>query len=56
MKRKAPQREERRRAQVELNISEEPKLLNVRRRGCASFFGSILLVGAALVSIGLGVR
>lgn len=56
MKRKTPQREERRRAQVELNIAEEQKLLNVRRRGCASLFGSILLVGAALVSVGLGVR
>lgn len=44
MKRKQPPREERRRRLAELNMLEENKRLNVPRRGCASLFGSVLVV------------
>jgi hypothetical protein len=56
MKRKQPQNEERRRRQAELNLLEESRRLNVRRRGCGPFTGSLLLLAAAAVSLGLGVR
>jgi hypothetical protein len=56
MKRKRPQHEQRRRPLAELNLLGEPKRLSVRRKGCASLFGSILLLVAAAVSIGLGLH
>jgi len=56
MKRKQPQKEERRRPHAELNLLEESRRLNVRRRGCGPFTGSFLLLAAAAVSLGLGLR
>jgi hypothetical protein len=56
MKRKQQQREERRRPLAELNLLGETKRQAVRRRGCTSLFGSILLVVAAGVAGGLGLH
>lgn len=56
MKRKRPQQEERRRNMVDLNLVDETKRQAVRRRGCASLFGSLLLLAAAAVSIGVGLH
>ena len=55
MKRKRPPQEERRRPLADLNLIGDTKLEAVRRRGCASLFGSILLFGAA-VSACLGLH
>ena len=56
MKRKRPQQEDRRRKLADLNLIGEAKGQAVRRRGCTSLFGSVLLFGAAAVSIGLGLH
>jgi hypothetical protein len=56
MKRKTQPRDERRRPQVELNMSDEPKLLGTRRRGCLPWFGSILAVAAAVAILVAGLR
>ena len=56
MKRKRPQQEERRRPLADLNLIGDEKGPNVRRKGCMSLFGSILLFGAAAASIGLGLH
>ncbi len=56
MKRKRPQQEERRRPRADLNLVGETRRQTVRRRGCASLFGSLLLLAAATVSIGLGLH
>jgi len=56
MKRKRPQQEERRRPLADLNLIGEPRGLAVRRRGCLSLFGSLLLLSAAAASIGLGLH
>ncbi len=56
MKRKRPQQQERRRTLVDLNLIGETGRLAVRRRGCASVFGSTLLIGAAAHLIGLGLH
>jgi hypothetical protein len=56
MARKRQQQEDRRRTLADLNLIEETKRQAVRRRGCASLFGSILLLAAAAVTIGLGLH
>ena len=56
MKRKQQPKEDRRRRQAELNLLEEGRRLNVRRRGCGPFTGTLLLLAAAAVSLGLGLR
>lgn len=56
MKRKRPQQEERRRKLADLNLVEETKRQAVRRGGCASLFGSLLLLAVAAVSIGVGLH
>ncbi len=55
MKRKR-QQEERRRTMAELNLIEETKRQAVRRRGCMSLFGSILVLGVAAAAVGLGLH
>jgi hypothetical protein len=56
MKRKRPTQQERRRPLADLNLIGDGKRLDVRRKGCFSLFGSVLLLGAAAVSIGLGLH
>lgn len=56
MKRKQPPPEERRRPTAELNLVDEPKRLNVRRRGCGPFFGSLLLLAATLAGLAAALR
>lgn len=56
MKRKRPQQQERRRSLADLNLVEETKRQAVRRGGCASLFGSLLVLAGGAVSIGLGLR
>jgi len=56
MKRKRPEQQERRRPLADLNLVGETRRQAVRRRGCASLFGSILLLGAAAVTVGLGLH
>lgn len=56
MKRKRQQREERRRPLAELNLLLETKRQTAPRKGCTSLFGSILLLVAAALSIGLGLH
>jgi len=51
MKRKRPEQQERRRPLADLNLVGETRRQAVRRRGCASLFGSILLLGAAAVTV-----
>ena len=56
MKRRRPQQDERRRNLTDLNLIAETKRQAVRRRGCASLLGSVLLFGSAAVSIALGLH
>ena len=56
MKRKRQQQSDRRRTLADLNLIEETKRQAVRRRGCTSLFGSILLLVAVGVTIGLGLH
>jgi hypothetical protein len=57
MKRKRQQQEERRRTLADLNlIGEAQRPAGVRRKGCLGLFGSVLVIGAAAVSIGLGLH
>jgi hypothetical protein len=56
MKRRRKQQVERRRPMADLNLIGEAKGQAVRRKGCASLFGSALLIAAAALSIGLGLR
>jgi hypothetical protein len=56
MKRKRQPQEERRRTLADLNLIEETKRQAVRRRGCMSLFGSILLLGLAAAAAGLGLH
>lgn len=56
MKRKRQQQAERRRTLADLNLVEETKRQAVRRGGCASLFGSLVILAVAAVLIGLGLR
>jgi hypothetical protein len=57
MKRKRPDFVERRRHLVEQNLIAEPKgRLAGRRRGCLPFLPFVLLLAAALVPLGAGLR
>lgn len=56
MKRKRPQQEERRRNLADLNLVEETKRQAVRRGGCGSLFGSLLMLAVGAVSLGLGLH
>ncbi len=56
MKRKQAPREERRRKTAELNLVEDSKRLNVTRRGCASFFGSLLVLAIAAAAFWAGLH
>jgi hypothetical protein len=56
MKRKRPTQQERRRPLADLNLIGDGKRLDVRRKGCFSLFGSVLLFGVVAVSIGLGLH
>jgi len=56
VKPKRPQQEDRRRPLADLNLIGETRRQAVRRRGCASLFGSVLLLVAGAVSIGLGLH
>jgi hypothetical protein len=57
MKRKRPDFVERRRHLVEQNLIAEPKgRLAGRRKGCLPFLPFVLLLAAALVPLGAGLR
>lgn len=58
MKRRQPQRPERRRALVELNLAGQPGIREISsRRGCASILGRLGLMVAVVVALAeLGLR
>jgi hypothetical protein len=56
LKRKQPPPEERRRKTAELNLLEDSKRLKVTRRGCASFFGSLLALAVAAAAFWAGLH
>jgi hypothetical protein len=56
MKRKRTRQEERRRPVAETNLLDDPKRIDVRRRGCGPFFGSTLLFGGTVVGLIAGLR
>jgi len=56
MKRKQPPSEERRRPLVEINLVDQPKRIDLRRRGCGQLFGAfvVLVAASALALAGAG--
>ncbi|HKC20304.1 MAG TPA: hypothetical protein VKE27_11830 [Candidatus Dormibacteraeota bacterium] len=56
MKRKRPEHEERRRPMAELNMADEPRRIDVRRKGCGPLSGSVFLLVATAVALAAGLR